>query len=243
MIDDERRPSLSPRTLAVFLDVDGTLLGFKNDPGEVVADPELRDLLIRLRVATAGALALNSGRTIADLDRIMSPIVLPAAGTHGAELRLANGQTERTGSSALDMVRDELRAFVDAHPGAMLEDKGAAVGMHYRHAPGIARALSLFLDELLPRHGLAVQHGKMVADVKSPASSKGGAIKALMATPPFAGRSPLFVGDDLTDETGFETVNAMGGVSIKVGEGETCAGKRLAGVAEVRAYLAALSQA
>ena len=240
MTPSDRKPSLAARTAAVFLDIDGTLLGFKDRPGDVVADEALIDLLERLRQATDGALALNSGRMLADIDRIVAPLTLPAAGTHGAELRFPNGAVHSTGPEALDAVRGPLRAFVEAHPGAMLEEKGAAIGLHYRMAPAMGERIIGFLDDLLPRHGLEVQHGKLVADVKSPASDKGRAIAELMRHPPFAGRTPVFLGDDLTDEKGFAAVNAMGGASVKVGEGGTCAGERLDGLPEVRRYLEAL---
>ena len=233
----DRKPAPTARTAAVFLDIDGTLLGFKDRPGDVVADASLLDLLARLFEATGGALALNSGRMLADIDRIVAPLVLPAAGTHGAELRFPDRRVERAGTGALDAVRGALLAFVEAHPGAMLEEKGAAIGLHYRRAPEMGSTIAAFLGELLPRHGLEVQHGKLVADVKSPASDKGRAIAALMSHPPFAGRVPLFIGDDLTDEKGFAAVNAMDGISVKVGDGPTCAGERLGGPAEVRDYL------
>ena len=240
MTAPDRKLRLSARDAAVFLDIDGTLLGFKDRPEDVVADSGLLDLLERLREATGGALALNSGRRLTDIDRIVAPLVLTAAGTHGAELRLPDGGMRAVAANTLDAVREPLRGFVEAHPGAMLEDKGAAIGLHYRLAPTMGELIVGFLDELLPPHGLEVQHGKLVADVKSPTSDKGRAITALMGHPPFAGRTPLFIGDDLTDEKGFAVVNAVGGVSVKVGEGQSCAGERLAGLEAVRAYLEAL---
>ncbi len=240
MTAPDRKPRLSARDAAVFLDIDGTLLGFKDRPEDVVADTGLLDLLGRLREATGGALALNSGRGLTDIDRIVAPLVLTAAGTHGAELRVPGGEVHTVAASTLDAVREPLRRFIEAHPGSMLEDKGAAIGLHYRLAPTMGEHIVSFLAELLPPHGLEVQHGKLVADVKSPASDKGRAIIALMEHPPFAGRTPLFIGDDLTDEKGFAVINAMGGLSMKVGEGQSCAGERLGGLAEVRRYLEAL---
>ena len=239
---------LSATRAALFLDVDGTLLGFKDHPNDVVADPALRALLTLLHDKTAGALALISGRTIADLDRIMAPLALAAGGTHGAELRFADGHVEHTTGEALTGVYEALKAFVADHPGTMLENKGAAIAIHYRLAPGAKEEIAGLLDALvtwddLARDDLMIQHGKLVAEVKHRASSKGGAIDTLMASPPFAGRVPVFIGDDLTDEYGFAAVNAADGVSIKVGDGETQARQRLASVDEVRAFLTALCEA
>ncbi len=231
---------LSADGTAVFLDVDGTLLGFKDHPDDVAADPPLRALLQRLHGATHGATALVSGRTLADLDRIMAPLVLAAGGTHGAELRFADGCRAPATGTALDAIRTAVAAFAADHPGLMVEDKGAALAIHYRRAPTMELAVRQFLDATVPQDDLMVQHGKLVAEVKSRGTSKGTAVAALMATPPFAGRRPLFIGDDLTDEHGFAAVNANGGVSVKVGAGATEAGERLAGVDEVRSFLSRL---
>ena len=239
----QRDFGLRAETSAVFLDVDGTLLGFKDHPDAVVADPALRALLAQLSAATGGATALVSGRTIADLDRIMAPLVLAAGGTHGAELRFADGRRAAVMDAALAAVRAAVTVFAAGRTGLMMEDKGAALAIHYRHAPEMEDAVRRFLAATVGEGDLMIQHGKLVAEVKSRGNSKGTAVTALMASPPFAGRRPLFIGDDLTDEHGFAAVNALGGVSVKVGAGETTAGERLAGVVEVRAFLAAFCAA
>ena len=241
MLADWER-TIDAGTTAVFLDVDGTLLGFKSRPEDVRADPDLLDLLARLRDATGGALALVSGRMISDLDRIVAPLRLPAGGTHGAELRFADGRREDPRGDALAHLRDDATAFVDARPGLVLEDKGATIAIHYRHAPEHAGAIAAFLDAAVVGHDLMVQHGKMVAEVRPTGSHKGAAIETLMTTPPFAGRKPLFIGDDLTDEHGFESVNRLGGFSIKVGheDKKTIASRRLADISRVRSFLAGL---
>ena len=238
---EQPRFGLSAGRTAVFLDVDGTLLGFKDHPDDVVADPPLRRLLERLHDAAGGALALVSGRTIADLDRIMAPLVLPAAGTHGAELRFADGRREAVAGAALDDVQPALAAFVAAHPGTLLENKGAAIAVHYRRAPDLHDRIVGLLEGAVARDDLMIQRGKMVAEIKHRATNKGTAIATMMAGAPFAGRLPLFIGDDLTDEHGFDTVNRLGGMSIKVGEGQTTAHQRLADVECVRAFLEDLS--
>ena len=235
---------IDPTKVALFLDVDGTLLGFKEKPGDVVADDELRHLLGTLVVKTDGALALVSGRRIDDLDRIMAPLVLAAGGTHGAELRWPDGRREDAAAVALSEVRPLAQNFVLNRAGVALEDKGAALAIHFRQAPMREGEVARFLEDVVSGHDLMVQHGKMVAEVKSSRSSKGKAIELFMATPPFAGRTPLFIGDDLTDEHGFESVNALGGVSIKVGDESepTVASHRLEGVSDVRAFLTTVAR-
>ena len=233
--------TIPARTTAFFLDVDGTLLGFKSRPEEVVADAGLIALLEALAEAAAGALALVSGRMIADLDRIVAPLVLPAAGLHGADIRFADGARAHVDAGAMDPVRAPVAAFVAARPGLMLEDKGATLAIHVRHAPDRAAEALAFLESLAGP-GLVVQAGNLVAELKPAACDKGTAILALMETAPFKGRRPLFVGDDLTDEHGFTAVLARGGVAIKVGPPgvPTVAPFRVHDPAATRALLRAL---
>ena len=239
MLTDWER-AIDARTTAFFLDVDGTLLGFKDRPEQVVADTALLDLLASLREAAGGAVALVSGRMISDLDRIVAPLVLPAGGTHGAELRFADGRRVDLQGDALAHLRDDVTAFVVARPGLGLEDKGSTIAVHYRHAPEYADEIVTVLDRMVAGHDLMVQHGKMVAEIRPTGSHKGAAIEALMGAAPFAGRIPLFIGDDLTDEHGFESVNRLGGLSIKVGHADekTIARRRLADISRVRCLLA-----
>lgn len=236
--------AVDPSRTALFLDVDGTLLGFKERPEEVVADDDLRRVLEALRLRTDGAIALISGRMVEDLDRIMAPMVLAAGGTHGADMRWPDGNREAVDAEALAQVRPLVRAFVDARNGVVLEDKGAALAIHFRRVPMRENEIARFLEDVVDGHDLMVQRGKMVAEVKSSRSSKGNAIAMFMQAAPFAGRMPLFIGDDLTDEHGFERVNALGGVSIKVGHAQevTIARHRLADVSAVREFLSTLSE-
>ena len=187
-------------------------------------------------------MALVSGRAIGDLDRIVAPLVLPAGGVHGSDLRFADGRRETADAAALADVREAATTFVAAHAGLRLEDKGATLAIHYRQAPALADAVRNFLDETVTGDDLMIQHGKMVAEVKSRHGDKGTAIVTLMATAPFAGRTPLFMGDDLTDEHGLAAVNTLGGWSIKVGDASepTVARHRLATVEAVRLFLATL---
>ena len=228
---------IAPARTAFFLDVDGTLLGFKEHPGDVVADPALLDLLGRMRLAAGGALALVSGRTIADLDRIVAPLVLPAGGVHGAALRFADGREETSGGDHVVALRAAAEAFA-ARTGAWVEAKGRTTfAIHYRRAPALEGEVLRFLDDLVAGEDLMVQGGKMVAEVKPANIDKGTAITRLMADAPFAGRVPLFVGDDKTDEHGFGAALAMHGVAIKVGTEPTLAPRRIADVSAVRTFL------
>ncbi len=204
---------------AFFLDVDGTLLEIEPRPEHVVAHEDLLEALARLEAEAGGALALVSGRRLDDIDRIFAPLRLAAAGLHGAELRFPDGACVAAPSAIMDEMRPSLRAFVAVREGAWLEDKGATLAIHYRERPELEAEVLTFLRPLA-RGGLAVQEGKMVAELKESRHDKGKAISTLSGIAPFAGRLPVFVGDDLTDETGFAVVNARGGISIRVGTGE-----------------------
>jgi trehalose 6-phosphate phosphatase len=225
---------------AYFLDVDGTLLDLMPRPEDVVADETLRTLLTGLVGAAGGALSLVSGRAIADIDRIFAPLIFPVASLHGAEIRFPD--KSRSGSSddgAMDGIRKPLADFIAAHPGLRLEDKGAALAVHFRQTPELAHEVLEFVGALAQQSGLAVQEGKMVAELKQSHHDKGKGIAALLARPLFLGRKPVFIGDDLTDESGFSFVNAHGGVSVRVGPAGTAtnARYRLRNPASVRAEL------
>jgi trehalose 6-phosphate phosphatase len=225
---------------AYFLDADGTLLDIMPRPEDVVADEGLRTLLAGLVGATRGALGLVSGRTIEDIDRILAPLILPVSGLHGAEIRFpdrSRGSSPNDG--AVDGVRQSIAGFVAVHPGLRLEDKGAALAIHFRQTPELADEVLEFLGLLAQQSGLAVQKGKMVAELKQAHHDKGSGIAALLASAPFLGRKPVFIGDDLTDESGFLFVNAQGGVSVRVGPAgqATEARYRLDDPASVRAEL------
>jgi trehalose 6-phosphate phosphatase len=206
---------------ALFLDFDGTLVEIADTPGAIVVDPGLPDLLRRLGGALDGALAVVSGRQLGDLDGYLEGAVPALAGLHGWEHRSADGTIHRTPlpETELGKARAVLRSFADEHPGVLLEDKGGAIGLHYRLAPQHAAACEGII-EVLAAHSagvLNVQRGKMVCELKADGRHKGEAVSCFMAEPPFAGRVPVFVGDDVTDEDGFRAANARGGTSIRVG--------------------------
>jgi trehalose 6-phosphate phosphatase len=205
---------------ALFLDVDGTLLEIAPTPAAVTVPARAIELLAQLRDRLSGALALVSGRTLADLDRLWSPLRVAMAGAHGAERRSASGIVQRYGDgSALAPARQLLGDWVRAHAGALLEDKKIALALHFRQVPELElearRVVADVASAMGPR--FCVQDGKRVLEIKEAATDKGQAIAAFMAEEPFAGRIPVFVGDDLTDEDGFARVNLLGGHSIAVG--------------------------
>ncbi|MFI5245009.1 MAG: trehalose-phosphatase [Gemmatimonadales bacterium] len=227
--------------LAYFLDIDGTLIDFRDSPASVSTVAAQRHALARLRRRAGGALAIVTGRSIADVDRIFHGTQVAVAGQHGSERRTARGRYSRivTGHESLVHVRDHLAEVVTRHPGLLLEDKGASLALHYRRMPSLAGYAHRLVRAQLATVGDAfcVQVGKRVVELKPAGRDKGMAVFSFMREPPFRGRRPVFVGDDATDEFAFEMVNALGGVSVKVGAGATAASVRLAGVAAVWKWL------
>lgn len=240
-----RRASLprAPENPAFFLDVDGTLLAIAETPHEVRPDPGIVELLERLHQAAGGAVALISGRPIEDLDRLFAPVTMPAAGQHGTERRDASGQLHRHafGAGRLGNIRHRVRDIAARCPGTRVEDKGITVAVHYRQVPECEARLASELGPVVEEAGeeFRLQRGKMVFEIKPAGKDKGTAIAEFMREAPFCGRTPVFLGDDVTDEDGFSAVNAMGGQSIKVGGGPSAARWRLADVDAVRAWLEA----
>lgn len=233
---------ISPDRDALFLDVDGTLLQIAPHPEAVRVPPGLSAQLGRLSGRFGGALALVSGRSIADLDRLFAPLRLPCAGVHGLERRTADAVVHRQPAAALlAALRPPLADFVRAHDGLVLEDKGQSLALHFRNAPDCALEAEALLRRLIEDSGpaLELRRGKMVLEAIPGNADKGTAIAAFMQEPPFAGRRPVFIGDDVTDEDGFAVVNAMAGLSIRVGQAAapTAARHRLPDEAAVLAWL------
>lgn len=235
----------APSEIALFLDVDGTLLHLAERPDAVTIDAGTLTLLERAYAATQGALALITGRALADVDRLFAPLVLPVAGQHGFERRDAHGRLHlhaRPGPQ-LAHARARLACFAAGRPGVLVEDKGLSVAAHFRSAPDAEDAIGTLAGTIAAESegALAIQRGKMVVELKPAGKDKGTAIAEFMAERPFLGREPVFVGDDLTDEYGFSIVNGLGGISVKVGDGPTEASIRLPGVDEVRRWLERLT--
>jgi trehalose 6-phosphate phosphatase len=213
--------ALHPDEWALFLDIDGTLLDLAETPDGIVVPPSLPENLDRLSRKLGGALALVTGRGVALVDELFSPLHFPVAGLHGAERRNAAGDIRRVErSSAFETMKQAIAVEAAAWPGVIIEDKGAAVGAHYRQAP--ERQASV--DELMQRHLHAVspdwtlQRGKMVVEIRPASADKGAAVEAFLSEAPFAGRKPITIGDDVTDEAMFAVANRRGGLSLRVGE-------------------------
>ena len=204
-----------------FLDVDGTLLDFADTPDVVTVDPDLVVALERACQALGGALALVSGRPIAVLDRLFQPLRLPAAGVHGLERRSAQGvfTDGPVDWMPLASARHAMTELVDRHPGLVFEDKAIALALHWRRDPALGPVAYALLTRLAERLGpdFELQAGDAVLEIKPSSRDKGTAVTAFLCEPPFAGRVPLFVGDDATDADAFRTVERYGGWAIGVG--------------------------
>ena len=226
---------------AYFFDIDGTLVDLSDSPTGTSLDADPRQLIAALYRTAAGAVALISGRSIADIDRMAYDLRLPAAGQHGIERRDAAGRMSRHAFPAeeLDWVRRELATAVASHQGLVLEDKGLSLALHYRRAPRLASYAHRLMRSLASRVGsqYCVQAGKRIVEMKPAGRDKGVAVEEFMQEAPFRGRTPVFVGDDHTDEYGFATVNRLHGHSIKVGRGRTAARWRLRDVRAVQTWL------
>lgn len=230
-------------SMALFLDIDGTLLTFADTPREVRVDKPLVALLSELSRRTTGALAFVSGRSVASIDSLFHPLRLPAAGLHGFERRGADGQLRRhpyPPAAKLATARVAMRALAAFDPGLQLEDKGLLLALHYRRAPRLGVHVLEAMEQIAMEAGpeLVLQPGNCVVELHPRGVSKGAAIDEFMQEAPFRGRRPVYVGDDLTDESGFESVNRAGGRSILVGERQpTVARDRLPDTGAVRSWL------
>ena len=227
---------------AYFLDIDGTLIEIADSPDAVYVDKALLRLVARLYRASDGAVALVTGRSIADIESHLGPLPLPMSGQHGLEWRDANGRVWIRAASPVETRQSiiaALQPILVRHPGLLLEKKALTLALHYRAAPHLAAYVHRLMERLAASGGVAleVQRGKCVVEIKPAGFDKGTAVSAYLAAPPFQGRCPVFIGDDLNDEHGFAEVNRMDGVSIKVGPGISCAHYRLANVAAVRRWL------
>lgn len=230
---------------AFFFDVDGTLAAIQPRPGDVFIPESVIADIEHLTALCDGAVALVSGRPLVELDALIAPLHLPAAGVHGAERRDITGEVERVTlpeqvAQALSL---ELQDAMAAMPDTELEIKGMAFALHYRRAPQFQDAVLALAASVTARYDmLTLQPGKCVVEIKPKGVNKGAALDALMQQPPFAGRTPVFIGDDLTDEAGFDVVNARHGISIKVGEDQTVATYRIPNVDAVHHWLSAALQ-
>lgn len=228
---------------ALFFDIDGTLLDLAATPDAVIVPAALRDNLVLLS-QRPGAIALITGRSLASVDALFAPLILPAAGQHGAEARTGRERMADPPLSALRALVAPLAEFASDHHGIILEDKGDTLAVHYRMAPALADEVQALADRLTSdTDELEVLSAKMAVDIKPRGVSKGRAVLWFMARPPFAGKIPVFVGDDRTDETAFAVVNERGGHAIRVGApAESAARFSLKSPAAVREWIAGLAR-
>lgn len=233
-------PRLS-RGDALFIDFDGTLVEIAVTPDRIEIVAGLPSLLQRAAARLDGALAVISGRPLAELTRFLAGYTGAAAGIHGLERRNVAGAIQRPGpDAALDLVWPLLRQFAATTQGAVIEDKSLAIAIHYRGRPELADACCRIAERavLLSENRLTMLCGKMVVELRPTAADKGRAVHAFLAEPEFLDRRPVFVGDDRTDEAGFAAVNELGGLSVHVGAGsDSLAHYRLGSVSDVIRWL------
>lgn len=235
-------PLLDADRIALFLDMDGVLAPIMATPEAVVADPRRTQVLRRLAVRLEGRLAILSGRTLSEIDRITDGAVASAAGVHGLERRHQGEVLAALADPALGEAVAAFRDFARSRPGARVEDKGLSTALHYRLAPDHAHAALDLAQDLAAATGLKLQGGDMVVELRTPGADKGSALTAFMQTPPFAGAAPIMLGDDLTDEDAFAAAAALGGQGVLVGPPRATAARwRLPEQAAVLDWLEALS--
>ena len=225
---------------ALFLDFDGTLVDLAEQPEAVIVPSGLVDTLGALDKYLGGAIALISGRPIGQVDEFLHPLRLPVAGVHGTERRGRDGTVTLLSTHPLELVEQAALALVAQHPQLRVENKRGSIALHYRQAPELeAPCLQAMQSAVEESPGLTLLRGKMVVEAKPGGASKGHAVEAFLKEAPFAGRMPVFVGDDFTDEVGFSTVQRMRGLGVKVGEGASVAWHRLESPAALRHELQA----
>jgi trehalose 6-phosphate phosphatase len=213
---------------ALFLDFDGTMVDIAPQPHAVHVPQPLIGILQDLHAYLQGAVGVISGRPIEQIDDFLQPLQLAVAGVHGAERRGADGRMHLLNTHPMDLVEAAARQLAAEHDGLLVETKRGSVALHYRQRPELQDLCNRTLQAAVDASpGCTLLEGKMVVEAKPGGASKGRAIEAFLAEPPFAGRTPVFIGDDVTDEVGFSTVQRLGGLGIKVGEGPTCAWRRL----------------
>jgi len=236
-------PPVAAADIALFADLDGTLAPIESTPDKVGPDRHRRRLLDALSRALKGRLAIVSGRGFDDLDRLLEGRIPALAALHGLVRRTAQGRIVESGDAAATREAvATLRDFARSDRRLLVEDKGKGASLHYRRAPETAEACADLVRRLASAHGLAVQQGDMVMELRAPGPHKGEAVEAFLREPPFTGKRPVFIGDDLTDEDGFRAAQRAGGFGVIVGlRRPTEAQYALTDVAEAQAWLRRLA--
>ena len=232
-------------THAFLFDVDGTLIDIAPTPQAVVVPAALRRNLGHLNTLAADAVALVSGRPLRDLDRLFAPLELTAIGGHGAEIRRHyHGGIEQLGVPPIEeSLRQKLAQIASVSDNVLLEDKGYSIAIHYRLAPDLESSIIAAVTALCaqaPEKEFEVLHGKCVVEVKRAGIDKGTGIRTLMQHPPFRGRRPIYIGDDITDEHAFAVLPEFNGIAISVGRAIPGAAHRFDTPDEVRQWIAAI---
>jgi trehalose 6-phosphate phosphatase len=230
---------------SLFLDFDGTLVELAPSPDAVKVETELRSLLTRLQSALDGRLVLLSGRAVADLRGHLHPVSVAVGGSHGLEFAAVEGEVVAGKRPArLTEAIAEFRKLEAQYPGVLVEEKPLSVALHYRGAPEAEIVCHAAAERAAMESGMTLQFGKMLVELKPASGDKGSALRHFMTQPPFAGTVPVFIGDDLTDEHGFEAARELGGAGVLVGpERSTAALYRLEDVGAVRSWLQSASEA
>jgi trehalose 6-phosphate phosphatase len=236
-------PSVDPVRNALFLDFDGSLVDFALLPEKIVVRPDTITLLDNTHRRMNGALAIVTGRRIANIDQHLAPLRLPAAGVHGLEFRAGAGETRRTPvSEELEEARRRLLQALSPNDPVYLEDKHGALVLHYRmHPDQEVRAGRLAEHSVDGLDTLSVVSGHSIFEIRQRDITKANAVRRFMRRPPFEGRVPIFVGDDLTDEDGMRAAAALGGFGVKIGEGKTVATFRLPDTKAVQRWISQLT--
>jgi len=232
-------PARLPRP-ALFLDMDGVLAPLAATPDAVVPEPGRTAVIRNMAQRLSGRVAIISGRTIAEIDRIAERAAAAASGIHGLERRRADGSLDYSEADpAVQKAVAAFRVFAETRPGIIVEDKALSAGLHFRQAEQEAEAVAALAARLADETGLSLQSGNLVVELKTPGTNKGTALTAFMAETPFKGSIPVMVGDDLTDEDGFRAATAFGGFGVLVGPGRATAARY--GLPDVEAVLAWLN--
>lgn len=243
-IDHAAAAHVAATRLAIFTDFDGTLVEIADTPDDIDVPDSLPRALERAARELDSAFAVLTGREIEDIDRYLSPLILPVAGAHGTQRRRADGTVERPDTASTigaEELAHAVEPLVMAHSGLLMEAKDGAVALHFRQAPELEAMCRQAMEEAIGGvPDFALVPGKMVFEARPRGVTKGSALRAFMTEEPFIGRTPIFIGDDTTDEDGFIAAQELGGIGIKLGDGQTAARMRIANVASVHALLRGL---
>jgi len=228
--------------IALFLDFDGTLVNFADDPESVTVSAELRSLLLDLQARLEGALAIISGRSIESLNSLLQLSQITLAGGHGAEwMLLGEYHAVHLNSAHYPIAVERLEKFARKYD-LLTENKQHSFALHFRQQPQLKQQVDEFICEYIgPLDELRVIYGNCVREIQPIGMDKGKAVERFMRLEPFVGKKPVYIGDDTTDEDAFQWVNANQGVSYKVGKGMTAAQARLENVAAVTQFLRELA--